>query len=162
MSSQLLPLGDHSCVVSLTSVILTGSRPVIFTRLTDENDNHVTHTVRLAPDPTKTAADPTKFRQALEIGLNELRGGFPEQLALLDDKAVVIAIKNGEIDGLPVNVSIVQQERDGKPFRLPNGDVAFNVRLRPYEPMSDEVASSLLDNILTPAPALVPAGAFEE
>lgn len=151
--------GEYSGVVSLSSVILTGDRPAIFTRVKltaadhETEGLHVTHVVRLkTKNPAKTA-------QAIQIGINELRAAFPNELALLNtDRAVIQALIAKKIVGKPVNVSIVQQMKNNIPVRLANadgspGELAFNVRLRPSEVMSEEVSSKLLDAVLTsPAP----------
>lgn len=153
--------GEYKGKVTLISVILTGDRPVIFTRveLLEKQDGdinstkwdkvlntHVTHAVRLKGD------DPVKSAQSLRIGLNELRSAFPNELALLDNKALIIAMKNNTVLGHDVHCSVVPQlNENNMQVVLENGEKAFNVRLRSAIPMSDEVSDKLIDALLPSA-----------
>lgn len=148
--------GDYSGKVSLVSVILTGDRPAIFTRVKLSDELHVTHVVRLKTN------NPAKTAQAIQIGLNELRAAFPNELATLNDRQVIQAMIARKIADKPVNVSIVQQLKNGLPVRLKDaagnpGELAFNVRLRPAEVMSEDVSNKLLDSLLSAPTTATPA-----
>ncbi len=136
--------GDYRGRVTLISTILTGDRPVIFTRITLEDGKHVTHAVRLkGDDPVKTAA-------AIRIGLNDLRTGFPNKLALLSDRDLILAMKDEVILNDEVIASIVPQMKNNLPVKLENGQNAYNVKLRPATKMENTVATSLIDSLLAP------------
>lgn len=136
-----IAVGEYHGTVSNTIVIPFGDRPVIFTTIKLADDKHVTHAVRLhSPD-------------AKRIGLNELRSGFPEQLAAFDDREVIKAVNRGLIKGLPVVAAVVPQLKNGVPVKLDNGEAAYNVRLRSVAPMSDDALDAALDRIETHVPA---------
>jgi hypothetical protein len=142
--SNRIAMGEYHGTVSNTVVIPFGDRPVIFTtiKLDGPGERHVTHAVRLHNADAK------------RIGINELRSGFPEQLAKCDsDLAVIKAVNRGVLKGLPVIAAVVPQLKKGIPVRLDNGEAAYNIRLRSIVPMSDEALEAALDRIVTDTPA---------
>lgn len=153
-SSPITKHGDYQGVVSRIITIFTGNRPVVFTtiegfvtELVDGHERktiigHTTHAVRLH-DP-----------QSREIGLNELRAAFPNVLATLDDKALLLNLANhsSALIGKRVDFTIQPQMRKGIVQKNDQGEAYFNVRLRPVEAMSESTASSLIDSLLSKLP----------
>lgn len=145
MSTQTqsrITTGEYRGKVTNIIVIPFGDRPVIFTTIgLTVGDRHVTHAVRL------------HNLDAMRIGLNELRSGFPNKLGALDDKSLIKALKNGLIKDDEVIALVVPQMKNNLPVKLDNGDAAYNIRLRSVEPMSDDVLEASLDRIVANAQA---------
>ena len=134
--------GEYPGKVTNTIVIPFGDRPVIFTTIAlTGGDRHVTHAVRL------------HNLDAMRIGLNELRSGFPNKLGALDDKSLIRALKNGVIKNDDVIALVVPQMKNNIPVKLDNGEAAYNIRLRSVEPMSDDVLDASLERVLASAQA---------
>lgn len=135
-TSPRIKTGEYPGKVTNIIVIPFGDRPVIFTTINVGMDQHVTHAVRL------------HNLDAARIGLNELRSGFPNKLGALDDKSLIRALKNLVIKGDDVVALVVPQLDKGIPVRLKNGEIAYNIRLRSTQPMSDAVLDSALDRVM--------------
>lgn len=93
---------------------------VIFTRLTLEDRTEHTHAVRF------------NHPQAMQIGLDEFRGAFPEELGALDNTKLLAHFlsKTKEMIGREVVVSIDKQMKNGLPVTAPDGSPYYNVRFR--------------------------------
>lgn len=155
-SKVITKVGDYHGIVTLFSIILTGNRPVIFTRINriqpvegqpdrdfDITNEHTTHAVRLH-DP-----------EALRIGLGELKTAFPNDLAVLTDRECLIKLAKEPrlLVGRRVGFAIQHQMKAGIPQKNKDtGEHYFNVRLRAVEAMTDTTATTLIDSLLTHIP----------
>jgi len=135
-----LAMGDYPATVKDVRVIPFGDRPVIFTTLVTDDSKQITHAVRLHnPD-------------ALRIGLNELRLGFPNILGIIPDNiALIKAMNRGVIIGHKVLASVQPQVKQGITVKLDNGETAYNIRLYAIEKMTDETLDNALGSILAAA-----------
>lgn len=164
-SKPLTKVGDYHGIVTLFSIILTGNRPVIFTRINrlvevddevllyrrecdpespayETANEHTTHAVRLH-DP-----------EALRIGLGELKTAFPNDLATLSDEECLLELATNKtlLIGKRVDFSIQRQMKKGIVQKGEDGTPYFNVRLRAVEEMTTDTAKALIDNLLTHTP----------
>ncbi len=134
-----LPMGDYPATVKDVRVIPFGDRPVIFTTLVTDDNRQITHAVRLHnPD-------------ALRIGLNELRLGFPNILGTMKDIDLMKAMNRGLIIGHKVTASVQPQVKQGITVKLDNGETAYNIRLYAIEKMTDETLEGALSGLLAKA-----------
>lgn len=165
-SKPITKVGEYLGIVTLFSIILTGNRPVIFTRINriaevddevllnrredspdapafDTLPEHTTHAVRLHD------------AEALRIGLGELKTAFPNDLATLTDRECLIKLAKEPklLVGRQVDFAVQHQMKKGIMQRDPNtNEPYFNVRLRAVETMTDNTATTLIDNLLTHTP----------
>lgn len=165
-SKPITKVGEYLGIVTLFSIILTGNRPVIFTRINrvaevdDEillnrrQDNpsapyfdtlpeHTTHAVRLHD------------AEALRIGLGELKTAFPNDLATLSDEECLLKLATNKtlLIGKRVDFSIQHQMKKGIIQKGEDGTPYFNVRLRAVEEMTEGTAKALIANLTSHVPA---------
>lgn len=120
--------GEFTAIVQDIVVHVT-STPTIFTRLLLEDGKEQiphTHVVRFH------AKDGTPSPVAARIGLDELRGAFPTELASLNDQDTLAYLMQNTDAFLnrKVKVGIEQQKKNGIPQKSDKGIPYFNVRLR--------------------------------
>lgn len=155
-SKPLTKVGEYLGIVTLFSIILTGNRPVIFTRINrvqpvegqpnrdfDVAPEHTTHAVRL------------NNIESLRIGLGELKTAFPNDLAVLTDEQALekLAMEPTLLIGRRVDFTIQHQTKKGIVQRDPNtNEPYFNVRLRAVESMTQTTAKSLIAGLLANVP----------
>lgn len=131
-----LAMGTYPATVKDVRVIPFGDRPVIFTTLVTDDGHQITHAVRL------------HNADAMRIGMNELRTGFPNQLGNLSNIDLLKAMNRATIIGQKVTAAVVPQVKNGLPVRLDSGEQAYNIRLYPVEKASDETLEAAFANIL--------------
>lgn len=142
-----LPNGEYKGMVVGITINPVGNKPVIFTRLMTNaskeegrmQPEYVTHAIRL------------NNLDSVRIGFDELRTAFPQQLATLDDEALLTFLmeKTDELLTKTVTFAIEPQLRNGVQVVGPKGQKYFNIRLRSsIKNLANEDAKKLAKSVL--------------
>lgn len=144
-----MKFGEFKAKVIGITVSPSSHKPAIMTRLQLEDDKSIiVHVINF----TKKNGDINL--DAIRIGLDELRGAFPNELAKLSDEDLIAYLmeKTDTLTNRALDIGIEQQTKNGIVQKSDKGEIYYNIRLRSAtKNLSNAMATSLAKQMLNRA-----------